>query len=70
MSKRVYECGSGKRKKAIARADALRTAIDKTQPITLFFSVPKGSTPEVATDLECRLRQDPAFFFRTWSRSK
>ena len=72
MSKRTHKSGSSKRKKAFAKADALRAVIAKTKPITQFFSVLEGSTPEVATDLECRsrLRQDPVFFFRTWSRSK
>jgi len=55
MSKRTYESVSSKRKKAIAKADALRAVIDKTKPITQFFSVPEGPTPEVATDLEYRV---------------
>jgi len=74
MSKRTYESGSGKRKKAIAKADALRAVIEKREPTTQFVSVPEGSTPEAVTDPECRsrLRQDPALLFRTrrWGRNK
>jgi len=72
MSKRTYESASRKRKKATAKSDALRAVIEKTKLMTQFFSVPEGSTPEVTMDLkcQCRLRQDPAFFFRTWSRSQ
>ena len=52
-----------KRKKATANADALRAVIEKTKPITQFFSGPE--------DPECRsrFRQDPAFFFRIRRRS-
>jgi len=52
MSKRTYENGSSKRKKATAKADALRAVIGKMKPITQFFTVPEGSTPEMATDPE------------------
>jgi len=34
MSKRTYESGSRKRKKATAKADALRAVIEKMKPIT------------------------------------
>ena len=46
--------------------ECLENVIEKTKPITQFFSVPDGSTPEVSTDAECRsrLRQEPAFYFR------
>ena len=42
MSKRTYEGGSSKRKKATAKADALWAVIEKTKPITHFFSEPEG----------------------------
>ena len=63
--------------------NALRAFIDKTKPIHHFFSVPEVFTPGAAKDLEfrsrlrvflfgfrSRLRQDPVFSFRTWSRSQ
>ena len=46
MSKRTYENGSSKRKKATAKADALRAVIEKKKPMTQFVSVAKGPTPE------------------------
>ena len=72
MSKRTHEAFPGKRKKAIAKADAVRAVIDKTKPITQLFSVPEASAPEVATDLEClcQFQQDPVFFCRTFVRSR
>jgi len=65
MSKRAYESGSSKRNKATAETEALRVVIEKTKPITQFFSVSEGPTPEVATHPGCRsrLRQDSAFSF-------
>jgi len=68
MSKRTCESGSSEQKKATAKADAPRAVTEKTKPMTQFFSVPEGSTVEVATNSQCRsrLRQDPAFFF--WTR--
>ena len=59
MSKRTYESGSSKRKKTTAKADELRAVIEKRKPITQFFSVPEGSTTEVATEPEywSRLRR-------------
>jgi len=42
MSKRTREHGSSKRKKAIAKADALRAVIDKTKPITSFLVCQKS----------------------------
>jgi len=66
MSKRTYESGSSKPKKATAKADALRAVIEKTKPITQFFIVPERSAPEVVTDPEliaegsCVFLSDPA----------
>jgi len=56
---------SEKREKATAKADARRAVTEKTKPITQFCSAPEGSTPEVAADLECRIRlqQHSAFSF-------
>jgi len=42
MSKRPYENGSSKRKKATAKADALRAVTEKTKLITQFFGVLEG----------------------------
>ena len=61
MSKRTYESGSSKRKKTTAKAEAQRVVIEKMEPITQFFAVLEGSTPDMATDL-C------AFFF--WARRR
>jgi len=72
MSKRTYDSVSSKRKKATAKADALRAVIDTTKPIAQFFILPEGPTPQAATDPECRsrLRQDPVFFFRSRCQAK
>jgi len=43
MSKRTCESGSSKRKKATAKADALRAVIEKTISATQFFRVPERS---------------------------
>jgi len=50
MSKNTYESGSSKEQKATAKADALQAVIKKMRTITKFFSVPEGSTPEMALD--------------------
>jgi len=42
MSKRTYESGSSKRKKATVKADALRAVIKKTKTITHFLVCQKG----------------------------
>jgi len=47
MSKRTYESGSNKRKKATAKADALRAVLAKTKPIAQFFNVAEGSSTPV-----------------------
>jgi len=67
VSKRTQGSGSSKRKKAIAKADALRAVIDKTKPITQFFNVPEGFTAEVAADLECRCQKFVKNRTWTWS---
>ena len=69
MLKRIYESASCKRKKAIAKADALRAVTEEDETNNPLFSVPEGSTPEVATNPECRsrLRQDPTIF---WTRRR
>jgi len=42
MSKRSYESGFSKRKKATSKADALRAVIENTKPITQFSVCQKG----------------------------
>ena len=56
MSKRTHERVSGKRKKATAKADALRAVIEKPKLKTQSFKLPDGTTPEAATDPECQTR--------------
>jgi len=72
MLKRIYESASCKRKKAIAKADALRAVTEEDETNNPLFSVPEGSTPEVATNPECRsrLRQDPTTFLDAAPESK
>jgi len=48
MSKCAYESRPSKRKKATAKADALRAATEKTKALIQSFSVPEGSGDSTA----------------------
>jgi len=55
-TERTNESGSGKRKKATAKANKLRAVVEKTKPITRFLNVTEGHT------VHQRWAQDPAFY--------
>jgi len=54
MSKRTYESGSKKRKKATAKVDALRAVIEEMKQMTQFFNATEGSfTPVDSSEKRC-----------------